>query len=390
MKRITTLIMSLILMATTATADDIIASTTLPTEGKPEHIYRMTSGSNITVGGDLCPGGWGKFAFYEVEGEKNTYTVYSITNGKWVCYNPKENYDELVGKSGFLYLKDFFEACRFFNIEKCREHPDYYQIRPYTYFWYEHDIPIYHVNYYLNIIGGSNANFEETLGLYGVSGDFDPGSRFLFTADSIITPADLNPYKCYTMTTARGAWTVRTDFNTLTTTSSKGEDVSSDNVDQHFAVLTVDDTVDDKNYYLYSVAAQKFVAYANQYQSDLVAGVGTPIVFHDASNATEFRVKIEYKNSKVYFNIDGSHNPAFNSWDTVDEGNSILFTEVGGFDPTKAYKMLKDPSVIEGLHPDDATTGVFKGIYDLTGRRLTNIAKPGVYIIDGKKQVVKK
>lgn len=386
MKRITTLIMLLILMATTATADDIIASTTLPTEGKPEHVYRMTSGSNITVGGDLCPGGWGKFAFYEVEGEKNTYIIYSITNGKWVCYNPKENYDEWVGKSDFLYLKEYFEARRFFYIGKCREHPDYYQIRPYTYFWYEHDIPICPAEYYLNIIGGSNANFEETLGLYGVSGDFDPGSRFLFTADSIITPADLNPYKCYTMTTARGAWTVRTDVNTLTTTSSKREDVSSDNVDQHFAVLTVD----GKNYYLYSVAAQKFVAYTNQYQSDLVAGVGTPIVFHDASNATECRVMLQFQNYKAYFNIDGSRNPVFNAWDTVDDGNSILFTEVGDFDPTKAYKMLKDPSAIEGLHPDDATTGAFKGIYDLTGRRLTNIANPGVYIIDGKKQVVKK
>lgn len=388
MKRITTLIMLLILMATTATADDIIASTTLPTEGKPEHVYRMTSGSYITVGGDLCPGGWGKFAFYAIQTRENTYAVYSITNRKWLSYNPNENYTEDVGKSNFVQLDKDREYRRLFYFEKCRENPDYYQISPYSYYspvGYGGYIPQSPVELYLNIIGGSNANFEETLGLYGVSGDFDPGSRFLFTADSIITPADLNPNKCYTMTTARGAWTVRTDVNILTTTSRKREDVSSDNVNQHFAVLTVD----GKNYYLYSVAAQKFVAYTNQYQSDLVAGLGTPIVFHDASNATECRVMLQFQNYKAYFNIDGSRNPAFNSWDTVDDGNSILFTEVGDFDPTKAYKMLKDPSAIEGLHPDDATTGAFKGIYDLTGRRLTNIAKPGVYIIDGKKQVVK-
>ena len=37
----------------------------------------------------------------------------------------------------------------------------------------------------------------------------------------------------------------------------------------------------------------------------------------------------------------------------------------------------------------EATQPVLEGIYDLTGRKLEEITKPGIYIIDGKKKLVK-
>ena len=37
----------------------------------------------------------------------------------------------------------------------------------------------------------------------------------------------------------------------------------------------------------------------------------------------------------------------------------------------------------------DEEKNIMQGIYDLTGRRIERITKPGIYIIDGRKQLVK-
>ena len=365
-------------MTLTATADELVPSKTWPWQGKPERIFRMTSGANITVGGDACPGTVGEFAFYAVEDVKDAYYIYSVTENLWFNYAIKPTSNDYSSGANFVILSN--EPMYYFHIEKCEVYSSYYQIRPYA---YDCSLP----ELYLNFFGGQYAEPQNRLGLWGDKGDYDRGSRYLIAevgVNHFTNLEDFNPYKCYTMTTERGAWTVSGDD--LKVTGEVGEEPSNDNVNQHFAILTVD----NENYYLYSVAAQKFVAYKSAFAGGLVAAPGDPIVLHDASSQGANRVMVQFKDKEAYFNINGKNKTAINDWNTVDGGNAILFTEVGDFDPTKAYKMLKAPSGIEGLHPDDATTGAFKGIYDLTGRRLTNIAKPGVYIIDGKKQVVKK
>lgn len=377
MRRLFSLITMLTVMTITATADELVPSKTWPWQGKPERIFRMTSGANITVGGDACPGTVGEFAFYAVENVKDAYYIYSVTEDLWFNYAIKPTSNDYSLGFNFVILSN--EPMYYFHIDKCEVNTSYYQIRPYA---YDGSVP----ELYLNFIGGENAEPQNRLGLWDLKGDYDRGSRYLIAevgVNHLTNLEDFNPYKCYTMTTERGAWTVSGDE--LKVTGEVGEEPSNDNVNQHFAILTVD----NENYYLYSVAAQKFVAYKSAFAGGLVAAPGDPIVLHDASSQGANRVMVQFKDKEAYFNINGTNKTAINDWNTVDGGNAILFTEVGDFDPTKAYKMLKDPSGIEGLHPDDATAGAFKGIYDLTGRRLTNIAKPGVYIIDGKKQVVK-
>lgn len=47
---------------------------------------------------------------------------------------------------------------------------------------------------------------------------------------------------------------------------------------------------------------------------------------------------------------------------------------------------MDNQTAIEDI--EEAATPV-KGIYDLTGRKLDEITKPGIYVIDGKKTLVK-
>ena len=44
---------------------------------------------------------------------------------------------------------------------------------------------------------------------------------------------------------------------------------------------------------------------------------------------------------------------------------------------------------IEEVEDVKGESGKVKGIFDLTGRRLNAITEPGIYIIDGKKVLVK-
>ena len=371
MRRLFSLITMLTVMTLTATADELVASKTWPWQGKPERIFRMTSGANITVGGDACPGTVGEFAFYAVEDVKDAYYIYSVTENLWFNYAIKPTSNDYSRGANFVILSN--EPMYYFHIEKCEVYSSYYQIRPYA---YDGSLP----ELYLNFLGGQYAEPQNRLGLW----DYDRGSRYFIAevgVNQLTNLEDFNPYKCYTMTTERGAWTVSGDE--LKVTGEVGEEPSNDNVNQHFAILTVD----NENYYLYSVAAQKFVAYKSAFAGGLVAAPGDPIVLHEASYLGAIRVMVQFKDKEAYFNINGTNKTAINNWNTVDGGNAILFTEVGDFNPTIAYKILKDPSAIETVLSCEKNAP--NGIFDLAGRRLVKITTPGIYIVDGKKQIVK-
>ena len=48
-----------------------------------------------------------------------------------------------------------------------------------------------------------------------------------------------------------------------------------------------------------------------------------------------------------------------------------------------------DGGVMEGIEETVAGSEAAKGIYDLQGRRIEKIQAPGLYIVDGKKKLVK-
>ncbi len=153
--------------------------------------------------------------------------------------------------------------------------------------------------------------------------------------------------KCYTITCERGAWTVADEE--FKTTNDAAEEVSATNTNQHFAVLSLD----GENYYLYSVAAGKFV----KKDGSLVAGVADPIVLNSAEAFGVRRVQIQFKNTDLYVNINGEGSVAINGWNDIDEGNAVLFTEVGDFDATEALELLNNvPEVSEDVTFDWTTS----------------------------------
>ena len=327
MKKITSL-MLMLLCAVTVWAGDIVASTN---EASPEKVFTMVSGNNASVGADAAPGD-GRFAFFAVEGVENAYYIYSVTNNKWFSYAKAGSYS--TGKN-FVTLSDTKE--NYFHFEKCTgEFSDYYQIRPYN------NTGV--AGKYLNYFGGASAG--DKLGLWTDNGNADGGSRYLIEEYvELVTVNTLEGFqsnKYYTVSTSgRGGWSVQMDtegnYTQFCSTNDAGFGTTVDNTNprNQFAVLTVD----NESYYLYNIAAQKFV----KADRTLVAGVADALALTDASSQGAGRVRINFRDvNNSYINLGGSNQMTVDWWGTIDGGNAVLFVEAGEFDSSAALAMLSD------------------------------------------------
>lgn len=250
------------------------------------------------------------------------------------------------------------------------------------------------------LIGGNGMNSQEPGAREtGIAVDSwtttDPGNCYKIldveasTVVAVDYPNELTEFdqnKCYTISTkARGGWSVKYsdgEYMFCSTHDAFNTDHTVDvtKTENHFAVLTID----NENYYLYSVHAKKFVKADNT----LVNGVADAIVLADASAIGDCRVQVYFRDiANKYINLGGEKQMAIDDWNKIDDGNAVAFIEVGDFDPTEALAMLSnsDASAIETVRNEDYANE----IYDLTGRRIENITTPGIYIINGKKQLVK-
>ncbi len=161
--------------------------------------------------------------------------------------------------------------------------------------------------------------------------------------------SEFDQNKCYTVsTTTRGGWAVQmdTEGNYTKFCSTKdaglGTESNPEDASQQFAVLSVD----NENYYLYSVAAKKFV---NSDQS-LVAGIAEPIELADASTMGDCRVRVNFKGyDNKYINLGGSSQMLVDNWGTIDGGNAVAFIEAADFDPTEALAMLNSTPEVPAL-----------------------------------------
>ena len=67
-------------------AADLVASTTLPADGTPEHVFTIKSANGNHMNGQTCPTmtyeKYGKFAFYAVKDKIDAYYIYSTTEKK--------------------------------------------------------------------------------------------------------------------------------------------------------------------------------------------------------------------------------------------------------------------------------------------------------------------
>ena len=320
--------MLMLLCAVTVWAGDIVASTN---EASPEKVFTMVSGNNASVGADAAPGD-GRFAFFAVEGVENAYYIYSVTNNKWFSYAKAGSYS--TGKN-FVTLSDTKE--NYFHFEKCTgEFSDYYQIRPYN------NTGV--AGKYLNYFGGASAG--DKLGLWTDNGNADGGSRYLIEEYvELVTVNTLEGFqsnKYYTVSTSgRGGWSVQMDtegnYTQFCSTNDAGFGTTVDNTNprNQFAVLTVD----NESYYLYNIAAQKFV----KADRTLVAGVADALALTDASSQGAGRVRINFRDvNNSYINLGGSNQMTVDWWGTIDGGNAVLFVEAGEFDSSAALAMLSD------------------------------------------------
>ena len=201
------------------------------------------------------------------------------------------------------------------------------------------NVPYFHlaeINFYSVADDFENEYLTE---LTGINRALDNPNKTEATVAAAVKAYNLAPYpntlaaftntKCYTVTTKnRGGWAVNNE-GTFVSTRQAGEVAEAN---KHFAILTLD----NENYYLYNIGAEKFV----NVDCSTVAGAGTTISFIDASAEGDKRVFVKFNADNGYINLNGSHNMDVCGWNAVDEGNAVLFTPVGDFNSTAALEML--------------------------------------------------
>ena len=189
MKKIYLFLLAALCLSTQAYADKVTASTTLPENGKPEHVYTMVSGNGAYVSPTTTPvegdAENGLFAFYPVSGKSDAYYIYSHNAKKWLTYDRKASYS--TGAS-FIKLSDTKVNNTYFYVNNYAG--DNYQISPYSTYGSASSV-------YLNYFGGAGACSGLTLGLWTDNGSKDGGSRYTFAEYVIVE-------RTYTITVPEG------------------------------------------------------------------------------------------------------------------------------------------------------------------------------------------
>lgn len=181
MKKYFSLMALLLCFAGQAWADKIEASTTDPSNGKPEHLYTMVSGNGYYANGYTAPTQTDEnkalFAFYSA-GISDTYYIYCYTSRKWLSYTKAASYSN---KTGFISLSDSKTTGAYF---KCRNYSgDNYDIAPYNLT----GAASKYLNWYMGVGASNPLDGTVTLGLWEDDGSKDGGSRWQFAEADLQT-----------------------------------------------------------------------------------------------------------------------------------------------------------------------------------------------------------
>lgn len=173
MKRIFTLMVLSLVAILPALAEKVIVSTTLPANGKPEHVYTMKNANGLASNALTAPtqtaDNYGLFAFYPAEVE-GAYYIYSYKAKKWLSYTQSSSYNNGIN---FVQMVDNKPTTAYFKVNNYSG--DNYEIQPYTSSGSN--------DKYLNWFAGTSQNPLDgttTLGLWQQSGSADGGSRWTF------------------------------------------------------------------------------------------------------------------------------------------------------------------------------------------------------------------
>ena len=171
------------------------------------------------------------------------------------------------------------------------------------------------------------------------------------------------------------SWAVGQGSAALKSNNDLGIETSETDSRQHFAILSNDGGA---TYYLYHAAEKKFV------NKDGSLGK-VPVDSVNLKEGAYENTFLFYFDSDHYINVGGSKQMTIDWWGTPDGGNSCLLVPVGTFDPTDALRAIDNATAIENVECEETETV----IYDLQGRRIKEITAPGIYIINGKKTIVR-
>ena len=189
-------------------------------------------------------------------------------------------------------------------------------------------------------------------------------------------------YYIYQANHSKGAtsWAVATNGNALK--SNKDLNIATDMNDtrQQFAILSIDGGA---TRYLYHVATKKFVNKDGSLST-------TPTDAISFMNGAYDNTFFAYFDGSHYVNVGGSQQMIIDGWNTPDGGNSCSIIPVGEFDSAAALKAINDLATgIDEVNDEvKGENGEVKTIYDLQGRKV-NTSSKGLYIINGKKVLVK-
>ena len=145
------------------------------------------------------------------------------------------------------------------------------------------------------------------------------------------------------------------------------------------------------------VPAMKY--YNNRFQLDINSDVATPIKFTitvpEGYSLTEMKVKNSTKSHNAHVDYDWSSYSLYNTTaektiQFVEGVNEFfLYGQGGRAIYLTSLTITKTGGEETGIEEVKGENGEAKAIYDLTGRRVNEIAKPGIYIVNGKKVLVK-
>ena len=136
----------------------------------------------------------------------------------------------------------------------------------------------------------------------------------------------------------------------------------------------------------------KFTLYVNE-------GVATPIKYTitvpEGYSLTEMKVKNSTKSHDAHIDYNWSSHSLYNTTaektiQFVEGVNEFfLYGQVGRTIYVTSLTITKTGGEETGIGEVKGESGKVKVIYDLTGRRIKEITRPGIYIVNGKKVSVK-
>ena len=199
--------------------------------------------------------------------------------------------------------------------------------------------------------------------------------------------SELENKQVYTASTARASWYVPSGGTQMESTASPSA-VSKTFTDsgQQFAFIKNED-----KYYIYCVGEKKIlngITNNSPNRGMLVTEECQPVSITETGNA-DYPLFFSFGNN-YNVNINGERNVSIDSWSTLDVGNRVALQPVWGV--TLAEDELADilNCINTGISSISELSTDSGGIcYDISGRRVSGIPGKGLYIVNGKKLMIK-